>query len=236
LGRKFPAIKSYAGQGISDPTAYIRFAWSPHGFHGVIFSGKQGTVIIDTEDRENRTNQIVYYKKDRIKTEDFSFKCEHPIEKKESRTDLLAEQRSAGDCQLRTYRLALACTGEYARFHGGTTADVLAAMNASMTRINGIFERDLAVRLEIIPNNTDLIFLNANSDPYTNNNGPRMLDQNQSTVDNIIGNANYDIGHVFSTGGGGIACLGCVCDTGNLAHSILSVEMKALVGHQVIFQ
>ena len=214
LGKKFPEIKSYAGQGISDPTAYLRFDWSPHGFHAVILSGTQPTIIIDTEDKENRINHYIYYKKDRINTNQFPFTCtvQHAKNKKEPLVDLFAEKRSAGDCQLRTYRLALACTGEYARFHGGTTADALAAMNATMTRVNGIFESDVAVTMQIIPNNTSIIYLNANTDPYSNNNGQRMLPQNQETIDNIIGTANYDVGHVFSTGGGGIASLAGVCN------------------------
>jgi subtilisin-like proprotein convertase family protein len=118
-----------------------------------------------------------------------------------------------GDCQLRTYDLALACTGEYGQFHGGTVPDVLAEYNVAMTRVNGIYERDVTVHMDLIDNTDELIFLNGASDPYTNNNGGAMLGQNQATCDDVIGFNNYDVGHVFSTGGGGIATLNAPCNS-----------------------
>ena len=112
---------------------------------------------------------------------------------------------------LRVYRLALACTGEYATFHGGTTSGALSAMNTTMARVNGVFEKDVCLRMVMIDNNDDVIFLNGSTDPYTNSNGATMLSQNQRTCNSIIGSSNYDIGHVFSTGGGGIANLQSPC-------------------------
>lgn len=54
-------------------------------------------------------------------------------------------------------------------------------------------------------NNNLLVFDNAGTDPYTSGDFDLLLDENQATVDSRIGNANYDIGHVFCTTGGGLA-------------------------------
>ncbi len=127
------------------------------------------------------------------------------------------------DNKRRTYRLALACTVEYSTFHinnapvgtPNTTLDqkkniVLAAMNVTLTRLNQIFERELNVHLNLIANNKDVIFIT--SDNFSNHNSSALIDESQTVIDNVIGTANYDIGHTFSTGQGGLASLGSVCN------------------------
>jgi hypothetical protein len=116
------------------------------------------------------------------------------------------QYRSSGT-ELRTYRLALACTGEYANTKGGTVTGALSGMVTSVNRVTGIYESEFGIRMQLIDNDTELIYLSASTDPYTNSDGYTMLNQNQQNIDNVIGSANYDFGHVFSTGGGGIAGL-----------------------------
>ncbi len=140
------------------------------------------------------------------------------------------EQTTAGPCrgtQLNTYRLALACTGEYAIAVAGvgpTVPAVAAAMLTSVNRVTGVYEKELSIRMILVANNNLLIFLDPSTDPYTNNNGVTMLGQNQTTCDNIIGSLNYDIGHVFSTGGGGVADLGVICQAGFKAQGVTGLS------------
>jgi subtilisin-like proprotein convertase family protein len=225
LAARFPQIQSFAGQGVEDPTAYVRFDITPKGFHAMILSSQHSTVFIDPYANGDTEHYISYFKKDYGKQNADPFYCgvessEIIGETFEGKGEDSAKTLLAGDCILRKYRLALACTGEYASFHGGSVPTVLAAMNTSMTRVIGVYERELTITMELIPNTDELIYLNGATDPYTNNNGGQMLGENQSTVDEVIGTDNYDIGHVFSTGGGGIASLNSPCNPSQKARGV----------------
>lgn len=227
LATKYPEIKTFSGQGIDDPYATIRMDYNPYfGLSAEILS-VNGNVYIDPYARGNLNYLISYYRSDYIKNA--SFVCSTVGDIAPPVNQALREQ--AGFCrgtQLFTYRLALACTGEYAQFflNGSELTDaerrakVLAAMVTSVNRVNAVYESELSVHLTLVANNDLLIYLDGTTDPYTNNNGSTMLGQNQTTIDNVIGSANYDIGHVFSTGGGGVATLGIVCNGSSKARGV----------------
>ena len=209
LAKLYPQIKAYVGKAIDEPSTTIRFDISQKGFSGMIHSTKKGLIFIDNLTTDRKDHYSVYTKKELLSA---AFDCKvHQLQNKLN-TERSFNRNNAGDCQLRTFRLALACTGEYAAYHGGTTADALAAMNSTLTIINGVYEQEVAVTFQLIPNTTDLIFLNPATDPYTNNDLGDMLGENQMVCDNRIGTDNYDIGHVFGTDLGGVAFLGVVCD------------------------
>ncbi len=219
LQAKHPGTRCYTGYGLDDPTAFLKCDLTPWGFHAMIVSGASGTYFIDPYSLGDRANYVVYFKKNYPLPPGKTFVCAVG----ESKTDSLlhpGQQPDYGSCTLKSYRLALACTGEYAAFHGGTKPLALAAMVTSMNRVNGVYELETAVTMQMVANEDTLIFLDANTDPYTNGNGGVMLGQNQTTCTARIGTANYDIGHVFSTGGGGVANLSCICSAGNKAKGV----------------
>ena len=210
LANKYPEIKTFSGVGLDDPSASIKLDYTPKGFHAMIKSAEHSTVFIDPYATDDNELHISYYKKD-FQKPNAHFECGFNEEVAEVEFDSNLPTFSAGDCKLRTYRLALSCTGEYAAFHGGTVAGVMAAYNTSMNRVNGIFETEAGLTMVLVPNTDNLIYLNGATDPFTNGNGGTMLGENISTCNSVIGSANYDIGHVFSTGGGGVAYLNSPC-------------------------
>ncbi len=208
LAANYPSIKTYTGKGIDDPSAVIKLDYTPLGFHAMVLSSG-GNFFIDPYCENNIVDYIAYYKNDLPRTRNFV--CETSDEIISTVNNSLNVFAKSSGTQLRTYRLALACTGEYAATKGGTVAGALAGMATTMNRVNGVFETEVGIRMVMVANNNLICYTNASTDPYTNNNGSTMLGENISTCNNIIGSANYDIGHVFSTGGGGVAYLNGPC-------------------------
>lgn len=222
LAAKYPMIKTYSGRGKTDRSAWVRADFTQWGFHALIRAG-ENDCYIDPYSMQNSNDYVVYYRKDFSTSKNFycSFDdiASNAATQRSLQTIAPALNRSIGT-ELRKYRLALACTGEYAAYYGGTVSGALSGMVTSVNRVTGVYESEVDVRLTLIPNNDTLIFLNASTDPYTNNSGSTMLGQNQTTVTARIGSANFDIGHVFSTGGGGVANLGCICNNSNKARGV----------------
>ncbi|AXG73575.1 T9SS C-terminal target domain-containing protein [Flavobacterium arcticum] len=222
LAAQHPNIKSYVGQGIEHPASSVRFSVTIFGLHSMMFS-TAGTSYIDPYTRDLQ-NYLIYKKKDLQNPRQFFCGVTEDVHQNAERSQNQNAPLSvnASDGTLRTYRLAMACTTEYAQYQIGAyfltaasleekKAGVLTAMNVTMTRVNGLYERDMAITMQIVPDNEDIIFVT--SDNLANNNAGTLLGQIQSVINNAIGSSNYDIGHVVSTGDGGIASLGSVCSS-----------------------
>jgi subtilisin-like proprotein convertase family protein len=217
LAAKYPDLKSYIGTGIDDSSASIRFSTTLFGLHVMSTSGKTGTFYIDTYTKD--LNNYIVYGRDKISS-NRTFNC---LYKDEDGLALRAAETStvfASDGKFRQYRLAMACTIEYAAYHinaaglsAGTLtqkkAAVLSAMVVTMTRVNGLYERDMSLRMNLIANNDLVIFVD--SDNFSNDTAASLIDESQVEIDAAIGLSNYDIGHTVSTGGGGLAQLNSPC-------------------------
>lgn len=226
LAARYPEIRTWAGQSTDGSGAWARIDLTPLGFHGMIRSA-EGLTFIDPYQLENGkavgSDYLVYAKADIERRADQHFQCTVHDHKNDEVKASPITRIPVGD-ELRTYRLAVAATGEYTAFHGGTVAAGQAAIVTAINRVTGIYETELAIRMVLIGNNDSLVFTNAATDGYTNSNGVTMLGQNQAKLDSVIGSANYDIGHVFSTGGGGIAGLGVVCRANNKARGVTGLS------------
>lgn len=220
LAAKFPTIKTYSGQGIDDQSATIKFDYTSLGFHAMVYS-PNGTVFIDPINN-SLIEYVSFYKSDLVPINS-TFNCHastDAVRENEAPSLSNPKKKSAGSSDytagsiLRRYRLALACTGEYAQKVGGAKDKVISAMTTSINRVNGVYELELSIRMVLVSNNDQLVYLNSSTDPYNNADISQLLTQNQSNIDKVIGSANYDIGHVFSTSpGGGMAQVQAVCNT-----------------------
>lgn len=229
LQEQLPDVKSYIGRLVDNKNTIIRFSLSLKGFNAIILNNDNGTQYIDSFSKDNKYC-LLYYKRD-IQAET-KIACLNTLEEE---VDDLARSsaesfsaRNVDDGELREFRLALACTQEYASFHivqlGLTSATdevkknaVLNVMNDVMTRVNAVYENELSLTMTIVPTNANVIFL---QDSFLSNNDiSALIDQSQTWIDISVGAANYDIGHMLSTSGSGLAQLFSPC-TSNKARGV----------------
>lgn len=213
LQAKYPEIRAYQGSSLDDKSARIHLSVSPKGIQTMVLRGNKKTEFI--EQNPENSEQYVLFSSDRT-TSRMKLDCK-TIDQIAQESDLSKTAKTTSNNKVfKTLQLALSCTGEYAAYFGGTKALALGGMNATLTRVNGILNRDLAVKLVLIANNDAIIYLNASTDPYSGASagaGGAWNQEVQTTLTNVIGNNNYDIGHLFgaSGGGGNAGCIGCVC-------------------------
>jgi hypothetical protein len=235
LAARYPMIKTFTAVAVDNKMITAKLDYTPKGFHAMVYDNAN-TYFIDPYSNVNDGYYTCYYRHDYTRPSGKNMVCGNGTLVTNTFGQLIdmAKDGAAPDYNfppppqyrtngttLKKYRLALACTGEYATAVGGTTptkASVLAAMIVSVNRVVGVYEREIAVTLQLIPNEDTLIFLNATTDPYQNTSND--LTANQTTCTTRIGTANFDMGHLFGTGGGGVAFQGCICSSQNKARGL----------------
>lgn len=231
---KYPEIKSYVAVGIDTPSARAYFSNSPLGFKSMTLYAGEAAVFIEPVTADLKTYTV--FKKPDKKTVE-SFECstiDQANITQKTNTNTTVARYAADDGKLRTLRLALACTAEYTAYFGGSKPLTLASMNNSITRINGVFERDFGIKLILVANNDALIYTDPLTDPYSlYTSMSNWKTENQSNLDSSIGTANYDIGHLFGTStanSGDAGGRGTVCTDGTKGRGYTAASSGAYKG------
>ena len=225
LQAKFPDIRSFSGRGITDKFATLKLSLSPQGIQTMIFRTEKDDEFIEPYSKDHTIYSVYTSKREKGKlpwnctTEDAKM-----VNGLTGKINASSAVTGRSGNNLKTLRLAQSVTAEYSNYFGATSASqvslVLAAVNNTLTRCNGVYEKDLAVHLNLIASTTNVFYYNASTDPYDNASsgaGGTWNAQLQNTLTSVIGEANYDIGHLFgaSGGGGNAGCIGCICTNGS---------------------
>ena len=220
LAARLPEIKTFQVFGIDDPGSSGRVNISPRGFRGMVFTS-MGRVFIDPASANRQETAYLSGYAQRAATSQFSCGVDHmmdrsPVAEFYELKARAALARTAGS-ELR-FDVAVSATKEYAAEVGSSNVEVMAEITNAIDRVNAIYQRDLGIRLELVAGNIDLIE-QPSDNTFSNTNALAMLSENGPWITSK-GISNYDIGHVFSTGGGGLAFIGGACSASNKAKGV----------------
>ncbi len=237
LAAQYPDIKTYTGRGITHQAYTIRLSLTSTGFDAIILGVDNSTVYVtkvsgDSGDQRYAT----YFARDVKKnapanSTSNSGKCgtttpavDVAPEKSGANARTGATLNNTG-ATLRTFRLAIAATKEFVAAKGGGTVDgAFNAIVGYVNRMNAVYRRELSVAFTLV-SGKNTIFTSGNDGGFNNADLGTMLDRNQVVLDNAVGDANYDIGHVIGNSGGsgeGLAQGSSACQPGDKAKGATS--------------
>lgn len=226
LAARYPELKSY--KGVDSEGRRVRVDVSPQGLRAAIYDNHEVWLVQRAERLAGKVGTAAS-----SGDEYWSFRrADLPLTKSgfvelPSDTDLAAftnpqatarvaaAKAANGGTTLYNYRLAMATTSGYTNSFGTTVQDGLAEVVTMVNRINEVYETDLGVHLTLVDDEDKIIYTSAKTDPY-NGIDPGSAKMNAANVKNlakVIGNANFDVGHVVDgAGDGGMADIGSTCD------------------------
>lgn len=220
LSRKFKSIKTYEGVLVGDESVSVRLSVTGLGLSAQVLGWDVGTGepvawYIDPLFRGNSSYYGSYYRTEMeapgaYEGYDLVGDAEEVVEEDEVILPGDLGEIVFGGSR-RTFRLAVSATGEYTSLMGGgTVSGAMAAIVTAVNRVAGIYRQELDVSFVIVSGSEGLIYTNASTDPFNNNNATQMIAANVTAANGVVGEENYDIGHVFATGGGAASYKGSV--------------------------
>ncbi|MEP7319528.1 MAG: reprolysin-like metallopeptidase, partial [Panacibacter sp.] len=246
LAAKYPGIKTYVGQGVSNPSSTIRFDITPSGFHAMVTSSNRPTFFVNPLDKSTATYAVNARNQNDPVT---PFNCDLDELSAGGGIDgkTTIKKDNADDSKLRQYRLALSVNAEYSQFFlDGSEPDTAAMLSkvmdnlvACLVRANEVYERDFGIRMVFFNKEDTLIFFDPATDPYGKTSGG-WNSAIQKTCNTYVGNDNYDIGHViikvgnFNSNNGNAGCIGCVCKAAQKGSGFTAYYDPSLLDYEVI--
>ncbi|HET9419630.1 MAG TPA: M12 family metallo-peptidase [Nocardioides sp.] len=237
LAAAHPEIATYAGRSLDNDGTTIALDVTPMGMHAAVRGpqGQRAWYVDPAYDRPGTKVHLSYYGGAVPRAEEAFVEREAPEIRKVMR-ERQARLAPGGEVTQKVYRLAFATDPSYAAYFG--TDNVLAEKVTLINRVNQIYNDDLAIRMVLIDETDDLnldteakatgingpcgshpCFDPGIGDPEDDDYIPGHLDtcdvgtlgRNRIVLGQIVGAANYDVGHIgLGKNGGGIAYLGVV--------------------------
>ena len=223
LSKKFPTISMYRGKSMDkNKIVYLNFI-KKKIYITILEKDKKITI------NNSKNNNLFVLNKQENNNDNLNIKLDNdlidnstPNQKKKTSTQNLDPVGKTP--KLFKYRIAIIPTAEWSNYYINTyqandlhnsqkRAIVLSEISVALSALNSITERDLGITFELVDNNELLIEFDDTRDGLTNNDKFKMLGEGSNILNNFIGFNNFDIGHVFNFGGGGVAYLSALCSS-----------------------
>lgn len=201
-------VKTFYGQKVDDNSISCRISLTKNWMVATIYT-KSGIVVIEKSKQSVNANEYDVYLQSQ---NEFECKAENSINSGGRLRDIEGIQNYTNGANLRTYRMAIMVTNEFYTGRGNTDATINAEVTAIINSLNGLYEKELAVRFTLVsPNNpaSNNVFYRKTTDinTYIQN-----VDTIRVEMNTRYGTENYDLGHCLHTTGGGVAYYG-VCNS-----------------------
>jgi subtilisin-like proprotein convertase family protein len=211
LAARYPQIQTYTGQSLRSPGKNLRITVSPYrGVEIMIRRADKGIEYVEPLAAGQNLYYMAYDRRDyplrgkaTLKVDVDTVVLKQQMEEYRSQLAGMSpkeiKERGALDpVKLRVYKFAASTTGEFSIDNGGTLENVLAKVVATVNKMNSIYEGDLGIRLQLLEQQEKIIFLDPATDPFTGNTTLGWMLQNVNVVNDLVGIANYNLGHVFA--------------------------------------
>lgn len=221
LASRYPEIRSFIGTDANGTQARIDI--SPLGLQATVYA-RDGIWLVRPERLGMEDHYLSFRRSDL--SSGTGFRCLTHGDVTNNPSDVFQQgpqpQTTTGVVN-RDYRTAVAANHQYVQAVASamsppatpTVTIGLAAVVAAVNRVNQPYGQDFSIHLTLIATNDQLIFPVASGDTFGSdafNNGD-SLNQITAAITGIVGISSYDLGHLFTTGAGGVAGLGVVCST-----------------------